>query len=99
MFPLDLPISLLFSRIIYSYVYLENDAHMISEEHSFNEDAVVGASVKNMPVLDDLSRVNHMFCDKTGTLTKNLLIFRNVVIGRHAHLRINEDTDSQAVQT
>lgn len=89
LFPLDLPVSLLFSRILYTYVFLENDAQMVSEEHSCNEDAIVGASVKNMIVLDDLSRVNHIFCDKTGTLTKNELIFNGLAIGS-CHLHLSE---------
>ena len=29
-------------------------------------------------VVSHLAKVNHIFCDKTGTLTKNLLIFRGM---------------------
>jgi len=29
-------------------------------------------------MVEDLSKVNHIFCDKTGTLTKNHLIFRSI---------------------
>ena len=31
-------------------------------------------------IVDDLAKVNHIFCDKTGTLTKNELIFRGLGI-------------------
>jgi len=31
--------------------------------------------------MDDLGRVNHIFCDKTGTLTKNKLSFRSIAFG------------------
>ena len=27
-------------------------------------------------MIEDLAKVNHIFCDKTGTLTKNQLIFK-----------------------
>lgn len=33
-----------------------------------------------MDLMQDLILTNHIFCDKTGTLTKNELIFRNLVI-------------------
>lgn len=72
---------MLFSRIIYTYVFLENDSEMVSVQHSEEQDEIVSCSVKNMIVIDDLSRVNHIFCDKTGTLTKNQLIFRGLAIG------------------
>ena len=34
--------------------------------------------VNNMDALEDLAQVKFMFCDKTGTLTKNELIFREM---------------------
>jgi magnesium-transporting ATPase (P-type) len=32
-----------------------------------------------MDLMQDLVKTNHIFCDKTGTLTKNQLIFRNMI--------------------
>jgi magnesium-transporting ATPase (P-type) len=32
-----------------------------------------------MNVIEDMSRISHIFCDKTGTLTKNELLFSKVV--------------------
>lgn len=54
---------------------------MMSAEQSDSEH-IVGCSVKNINVLDDFAKVNHIFCDKTGTLTKNELIFRSLGCGK-----------------
>jgi P-type E1-E2 ATPase len=35
--------------------------------------------VKNLGMLEDIVRINHIFCDKTGTLTKNQLVFDSLV--------------------
>lgn len=70
-FPLDLPCMIIFVKTFYTYLMLENDAEMICEERSEQEGQLVGCSVKNLSLLEDLARVNYMFCDKTGTLTKN----------------------------
>lgn len=48
---------------------------MMSVEQS-DTDHIAGCSCKNVNVLDDFAKVNHIFCDKTGTLTKNELIFK-----------------------
>jgi P-type E1-E2 ATPase len=48
---------------------------MISEEVSIREREVVGCDVKNLEMHEDLVKVKHIFCDKTGTLTKNQLVF------------------------
>lgn len=50
---------------------IESDVGMICEEASISENAIVGCDVKNLGMLEDVARVNHIFCDKTGTLTKN----------------------------
>jgi len=34
-----------------------------------------------MMMLEDLSKINQIFCDKTGTLTKNELIFKSMAVG------------------
>lgn len=79
--PLDMPIKLLIAKTLYTYSILENDVEMIDEDQSELDNQVVGCSVKNVAVLEDLSRVSHIFCDKTGTLTKNELIFKSIAVG------------------
>ena len=74
-FPLELPCQISLLQMIYSLGLLEGDATMVCEEQS-EVDNIIGCSVKNVNVLDDFAKVNHIFCDKTGTLTKNELIFK-----------------------
>ena len=38
--------------------------------------AIVACSVKNFNLHEDLAQLDYMFCDKTGTLTQNELIFK-----------------------
>ena len=48
-------------------------------------------SINNINLLDDLGRVNHIFCDKTGTLTKNNLIFRSLAYDNQLFVKNGED--------
>jgi len=41
---------------------------------------IIGAWINNAAVLEDMAEIDHIFCDKTGTLTKNELIFREMAI-------------------
>ena len=37
--------------------------------------------------MEDMAEIDHMFCDKTGTLTKNALIFREMaILGNHRNI-------------
>ena len=51
---------------------------MVDIERSVQENKIVGCEIKNLTMLEDLAKVNYIFCDKTGTLTKNHLIFRGM---------------------
>jgi len=74
MIPLDLAVIIIISKLMLTYV-IQNDSEFISEEVSFREKMVVGCDVKNLEMHEDLAKIKHIFCDKTGTLTKNLLVF------------------------
>lgn len=44
---------------------------------------LVACSVKNFNLHEDLAQLDYLFCDKTGTLTQNELIFKAFkIIGR-----------------
>jgi len=54
---------------------------MVCEERSIEEGTIIGCNVKNTLLIEDFAQINHIFCDKTGTLTKNKLIFKSIAIG------------------
>lgn len=56
---------------------------MVDLERSCLDGEIKGCEVKNLTMLEDLSRITHLFCDKTGTLTKNELVFRTIAIGQN----------------
>ena len=61
-------------RFMYMY-FIEVDGYMTIVDLDNKKD--VGAVVKNFSVHDDLAQIDYIFCDKTGTLTQNELIFRS----------------------
>jgi len=71
--PIDLAVGLEMGKFMYIY-FLQRDLHMTV----FDEDKqdLVGCSVKNFNLHEDLAQLDYMFCDKTGTLTQNELIFK-----------------------
>lgn len=60
---------------------IQADWAMYDVEKSHADRVLVGCEVKNLEILEDLSRITQIFCDKTGTLTKNELIFRGMAVG------------------
>lgn len=68
--PLDLAVTLMITKIIMVGL-ISDDIHMVDEERSFIDKQPSGCQVKNLMLHEDLSRLTHLFCDKTGTLTRN----------------------------
>ena len=75
--PLDLGVVLNIVKGIYTLKMIY-DYEMVDVERSEQDNSIVGCNVKNLTMVEDLAKVNHIFCDKTGTLTKNELIFRSI---------------------
>jgi magnesium-transporting ATPase (P-type) len=78
--PLDLAVTLMISKLWVIY-FVQGDHHMVDFEKSCTDGELNGCEVKNMMMLEDLSKINQIFCDKTGTLTKNELIFKAMAVG------------------
>ena len=53
---------------------------MINKERSMELGEIQGCKVKNLELMQDFALINNLFCDKTGTLTKNKLIFNCFVV-------------------
>lgn len=53
--------------------FMENDATMSQVNLQFKE--VDKLRVNNMNLHEDLANISYIFCDKTGTLTQNELVF------------------------
>jgi phospholipid-transporting ATPase len=63
-------------KIWTSYI-IENDAEM----YSLTEDK--HCQCLNLNIHEDLGIVKHIFADKTGTLTNNMLTFKGATIENH----------------
>lgn len=53
---------------------------MINLEKSEQAKTIKGCTVRNLELIQDFALVNNLFCDKTGTLTKNMLVFNSLAI-------------------
>ena len=72
--PISIPITLSIARHVQAY-FMEQDLEMY---HSMSD---TQAQVNNCRLNEELGQISHVFCDKTGTLTRNMLDFRKASIG------------------
>ena len=63
---------------IFNIVFMDNDKDMIYVDKARGQ---LNCQAKNMTLHEDLGQVNFLFCDKTGTLTQNELIFKKWACG------------------
>ena len=63
--PISLRVNLDFAKIIYSY--------KIS-----NDENIAGTIARNSTIPEELGRIQYLFTDKTGTLTQNEMIFKEI---------------------
>lgn len=95
---------------IFVVKYIDNDAEMtyaVEESSSATATQINGCGpryelkscrVQNYNMHEDLGKVDYLFCDKTGTLTKNELVFNkwatNGIVNPELHLdSIREDRE------
>lgn len=72
--PISLNVSLEFVKYWQAY-FIEQDLEM------YDEASDTPATVNTSALNEDLGRVHHIFTDKTGTLTMNMMLFRYCMIG------------------
>ena len=71
--PLDLLVALELSKLFYTG-YMEGDAEMVIPDYVARDTA--GFTANTLSLHEELALVEYIFCDKTGTLTQNELVFR-----------------------
>lgn len=76
--PLNMAVINFLTWFFYTAV-VRADPLMIGEARSVQKNEVQKCKVKNMDLIQDLVLTNNLFCDKTGTLTKNLLVFHSLI--------------------
>jgi phospholipid-transporting ATPase len=77
--PLDLLVALELSKLFYTS-YMENDAQMTIADFVARD--TVGFQAHTLSLHEELALVEYIFCDKTGTLTQNELVFRALSLQR-----------------
>ena len=61
--------------------FIEADAEMMKIDPANGD--IIKCKVQSMQLPEELGCINHIFCDKTGTLTKNELEFRGISFKGH----------------
>ena len=75
MIPLELPISMEISKFVATY-FMQVDAQMTRFDRSTGTVERLHCNTLNLH--EELGEIEYMFCDKTGTLTKNELKFKTL---------------------
>ena len=71
-----IPIAVFVFYEIMQYSYL--DSVFNADVELWDEEKLSKCRMNNMGILEDLGMVDYLFCDKTGTLTKNQLKFKEI---------------------
>ena len=72
---LNIVFTLNIAKLIYSW-FIQQDAQMVIVDHRAKD--ISKCVVRNLNLIEELGEVDYLFCDKTGTLTQNILQFKAV---------------------
>jgi len=75
--PLDLLVALEISKLVYT-PFFDADAEMMVPDYITND--IKGMECHSLTLHEELGLVEYIFCDKTGTLTQNELVFRQLAL-------------------
>ncbi|GMF10161.1 unnamed protein product [Phytophthora lilii] len=87
--PISLNVSLEFVKYWQAY-FIEQDLEM------YDKPSDTPAMVRSSALNEDLGRVHHVFTDKTGTLTMNLMLFRYCMVGGRHYGGSMQEKDMEA---
>ena len=76
--PLDLVVSLEIGKLIYT-AFMHADAWM--KVPDFDLGVINEFEAHTFNLHEEIAEIEYLFCDKTGTLTKNLMEFKRMSIG------------------
>lgn len=65
------------SKLVYT-IFVEYDQQMTYPDYQLKD--VKHTKVRNLNMIEELAQIEYLFCDKTGTLTQNELVFKQVSI-------------------
>jgi P-type E1-E2 ATPase len=51
----------------------------------FHEPINKGCSVNNVSIIEELGQIDYILTDKTGTLTANEMVFKNLCVGGYSY--------------
>lgn len=83
MLPISLIVTLEIVKVFQSY-FIHSDVKMYSTDRDRQ------AKVASTSIIEELGQVNYIFSDKTGTLTRNIMEFKFLKVGRELYGDANE---------
>lgn len=75
--PLDVIVATELGKVFISFL-IRKDAEMMMIDPVPGSNQLVGCVVHSMQLPEELGCIDHIFSDKTGTLTKNELVLRRL---------------------
>ena len=95
--PLELPVVIEISKMLTTY-FMQNDVVLMQVNKQFKE--IDTLRVNNMNLHEELANISYIFCDKTGTLTQNELVFKTIslVLSGEGKTKIFEATDGDSAK-
>lgn len=94
--PLDLLAMLELSKLMISPM-MQYDTEMMVIDTDLND--TVGFKANTLNLAEELGQVEYIFCDKTGTLTQNELVFRGLTLQKGQHAEFHDEDAVKNMQS